>query len=349
MPKIRADQLSAALTKSFVPVYLVSGDEALLIQESCDQIRKAARAQGFTEREIYHIDTSFDWNQLLASANSLSLFSDKKIFEIRMPSGKPGDKGTKAIIEYLENPSPDNLLLVVTEKLDSSTQKSKWVKAIESAGTHIQIWPIPPAQLSRWIFTRLQQAGLSADNSAIDLLASRIEGNLLAAVQEIEKLVLLTPDKHISYELMASAVADSARYDVFSLADKALHGDARAAAKTLQGLKGEGSDAISILWAVLRDVRCLNQIAQAQAQGKAFEWAAKQAGVWEKRQPLMQNALRRLKPAQLQQMLRKANAIDKSIKGMRNAAPWDELLDLVLNLAGVQSLNNQNEKLSLKY
>jgi DNA polymerase-3 subunit delta len=348
MPKLRADQLTAAVAKSLAPVYLVSGDEPLLIQESCDQIRKAARTQGFTEREIFHAETSFDWNQLLASANSLSLFADKKIFEIRMPSGKPGDKGTKAILEYLENPSPDNLLLVITEKLDSATQKSKWIKAIEDNGIHVQIWPIPPTQLSRWISTRLQQAGLSADNSAVDLLASRIEGNLLAAVQEIEKLALLTTNKHISYELMASAVADSARYDVFSLADKALHGDARAAAKTLQGLKGEGTDAITLLWAILRDIRSLNQIAQATAQGRAFEAAARQAGVWEKRQLLMQNALRRLKPAQLQQMLRKANAIDKSIKGMRNAEPWDELLDLVLNLAGVQSLNNQNERLSLK-
>lgn len=349
MAKLRADQLTGALAKSFAPVYLVSGDEPLLIQEACDQIRKGARQQGFSEREIYHIDNGFDWNQLLASANSLSLFSDKKIFEIRMPSGKPGEKGTKAILEYLENPSPDNLLLIITEKLDAGTQKSKWVKVIEDTGIHVQIWPIPPAQLSRWISTRLQQAGLSADSSATDLLASRVEGNLLAAVQEIEKLALLSTDKHISYELMASAVADSARYDAFTLADKALHGDARAAAKTLQGLRGEGSDAISILWAILRDIRSLNQIAQAQAQGKSFDVAARQAGVWEKRQPIIQNALRRFKPAQLQQMLRKANGIDKSIKGMRNAEPWDELLDLVLNLAGVQSLNNQNEKLSLKH
>lgn len=348
MAKLRPDQLSSTLNKTLATVYLVSGDEPLLIQETCDQIRKAARQQGFTEREIFHAETSFDWNQLLASANSMSLFADKKIFEIRMPNGKPGDKGTKAIQEYLESPSPDNLLLVITEKLDSSTQKSKWVKAIEDNGTHVQIWPIPSSQLPRWIATRLQQAGLSADQNAIDLLASRIEGNLLAAVQEIEKLALLTTNKHINYELMASAVADSARYDVFGLADKALHGDARAAAKTLQGLKGEGTDVITLLWAVLRDIRSLNQIAQATAQGKSFELAARQAGIWEKRQPLIQNALRRFKPAQLQQMLRKANAIDKSIKGMRNAEPWDELLDLVLNLAGVQSLNNQNERLTLK-
>jgi DNA polymerase III subunit delta len=221
-------------------------------------------------------------------------------------------------------------------------------KAIEDAGVHIQVWPVTVAQLPRWIGQRLQQAGLSADGNAIDLLVSRIEGNLLAAAQEIEKLKLLASNNHISYELMASVVADSARYDVFGLTDKAMHGDARAAVKTLQGLKTEGTDAINVLWAVTREIRAMVQISQAVAQGKNFEWAAKQAGVWDKRQPLIQTALRRLKPAHLQQLLRKANGIDKAIKGMRNAEPWDELLDLILNLAGVQSLNMINERLSLK-
>jgi DNA polymerase-3 subunit delta len=227
-------------------------------------------------------------------------------------------------------------------------QKSKWFKAIEAAGVHVQLWPVTVAQLPRWISQRLQQAGLRADSSAVDLLASRIEGNLLAAVQEIEKLKLLAPDNIVSYELMASVVADSARYDVFGLSDKALHGDARAAVKTLQGLKTEGTEPINILWALTRDIRSLVQISLGLNQGKAFDAAARHAGVWDKRQPLMQAALRRMKPAQLQQLLRKANGIDKAIKGMRNAEPWDELLDLVLNLAGVNSLTVANERLSLK-
>lgn len=348
MPKLRAEQLSAALSKSLAPIYLVSGDEPLLIQETCDQIRTAARKQGFSERELYHADANFDWGQVLTAANSLSLFAEKKIIELRLPSGKPGDKGGKILQEYAQSPAPDNILLIITEKLDGAAQKSKWFKSIEDAGQHIQLWQISAAQLPRWIGLRLQQAGLQADSSAIDLLASRIEGNLLAAAQEIEKLKLLTTNNHISYELMASVVADSARYDVFGLADKALHGDARAAVKTLQGLKTEGTDAIAVLWAVTRDIRSLVQIAQMTAQGKNFEWAAKQAGVWDKKQPLFKTALQRLKPAQLQQLLRKANGIDKAIKGMRNAEPWDELLDLILNLAGVQSLNMVNERLSLK-
>lgn len=348
MPKLRAEQLGAALSKALAPIYLVSGDEPLLIQETCDHIRAAARKQGFSERELYHVDANFDWGQVLTAANSMSLFAEKKIIELRLPSGKPGDKGGKILQEYAQSPAPDNILLIITEKLDGAAQKSKWFKAIEDAGQHIQLWQISTAQLPRWIGLRLQQAGLQADSSAIDLLASRIEGNLLAAAQEIEKLKLLTTNNHISYELMASVVADSARYDVFGLADKALHGDARAAVKTLQGLKTEGTDAIAVLWAVTRDIRSLVHIAQMTAQGKNFEWAAKQAGVWDKKQPLFKSALQRLKPAQLQQLLRKANGIDKAIKGMRNAEPWDELLDLILNLAGVQSLNMVNERLSLK-
>jgi DNA polymerase-3 subunit delta len=180
------------------------------------------------------------------------------------------------------------------------------------------------------------------------LLVSRIEGNLLAAVQEIEKLKLLAPSNVISMELMASVVADSARYDVFGLSDKALHGDARAAVKTLHGLKSEGTEAIAVLWALTRDIRSLVQISQMTSQGKNFDWAAKQSGVWDKKQPLFRSALQRLKPAHLQQLLRKANGIDKAVKGMRDAEPWDELLDLVLNLSGVQSLHPANEKLSLK-
>jgi DNA polymerase-3 subunit delta len=349
MAKLRPEQLGAALSKNIAPIYLVSGDEPLLIQEACDTIRRAARSAGFSERELYHCDTGFDWGQVLTAANSLSLFAEKKIIELRLPTGKPGDKGGKILQEYAQSPALDNLLLIITEKLDGATQKSKWFKAIEDAGVHIQVWPIGVAQLPRWIGQRLQQAGLQADSSAIDLLASRIEGNLLAAAQEIEKLKLLSTDNNIiSYEFMASAVADSARYDVFGLVDKALHGDARAAVKTLHGLKTEGTEPINILWALTRDIRSLVQISLAVAQGKPFEMAARQAGIWDKRQPLIQTALRRLKPAHIQQLLRKANGIDKAIKGMRNAEPWDELLDLILNLAGVQSLTVHNDRLSLK-
>lgn len=348
MARLRPDQFAAALRQPLVPLYLVSGDEPLLVQEACDSLRAAARQAGFSERTIYQGDSHFDWGHLLAAASNLSLFSDKKLIELRLPSGKPGDKGAKALQEYAQAAGPDNLLLMITPKLDAATLKSKWVKVFEDTGIHLQIWPVTPAQLPRWIQQRLQQAGLHADSSAVELLAARVEGNLLAAAQEVEKLKLLARDNTVSYELTASVVADSARYDVFGLTDKALYGDARGAVKTLQGLKAEGTDAINVLWAVTRDVRSLVQISLAVSQGKSFEAAARQAGVWEKRQPLIQAALRRGKPAQWQQLLRKANGIDKAIKGMRSAEPWDELLDLVLNLAGVYSLTPTNERLNLK-
>lgn len=348
MAKLRPEQLDAALGKGLGPIYLVSGDEPLLVQEACDNIRGAARRDGFNERELYHAEAGFDWTQVLSAANSLSLFADKKLIEVRLPSGKPGDKGSKVLQEYAQAPAPDNLLLLVTGKLDKSVQRSKWFKALEQTAAHVQVWPLTPAQLPRWIGQRLQSAGLKAEPDAIDLLASRVEGNLLAASQEIEKLKLLTQDQRISAELMASVVADSARYDVFSLTDKALHGDARGAVKTLQGLRAEGTEPLALLWALTREIRQLIQLSQALEQGRAFDQAARQAGVWEKRKPLVQAALRRLKPAQIQQLLRKANGIDKAVKGMRSANPWDELLDLTLNMAGVQSLHPANDRLALK-
>ncbi len=347
MAKLRPEQLSAALNKSIAPIYIVTGDEPLLIQETCDAIRAAARKAGFIERDLYHCDAHFEWTQVLASANSMSLFADKKIIELRISNGKPSDKG-KVLQEYAQAPSNDNLLLIITDKLDKDATKTKWFTALEQQGVHIQHWSITPENLPHWINQRLKQAGLQADGNAVDLLASRIEGNLLAAVQEIEKLKLLASGNIVSMELMASVVADSARYDLFGLSDKALQGDASAAVKTLHGLKAEGTDAIAILWALTRDIRSLVQISLAMAQGKNFEMSARQAGVWDKKQPLFKIALNRIKPAQLQQMLRKANGIDKAVKGMRNAEPWDELLDLLLNLAGVQSLNTYNEKLNLR-
>ncbi len=348
MAKVYPEELPKALNRGLSPIYIVSGDEPLLIQETCDSIRQAARAQGFDERELYHADAKFDWSELYNSASSLSLFASQKIIEIRLPSGKPGDKGAKALQAYAQDPSPDNLLLLVTGKLDGASQRSKWFKALDPIASHITLWPIDAGKLPRWISQRLNAAGLSADSTAIELLASRIEGNLLAAVQEIEKLKLLAENGTVTAELMASVVADSARYDMFGLSDKALNGDVRSAVKTLHGLKSEGTEPTAILWTLTRDIRQLLQVAESVAHGKSQDSAMKQAGIWAKRQGLAKNALRRLKAGKLQQLLRQANGIDKAVKGMRSASVWDELLDLVLNLSGVTSLHPSNIRLGLK-
>ncbi|MCV6623533.1 MAG: DNA polymerase III subunit delta [Cellvibrionaceae bacterium] len=347
MAKLRAEQLQASLKKELKPVYIISGEEPLLAQEMADEVRAAARKQGFSEREVLHVDRSFDWNLLLDSANAMSLFAEKKIIELNMPGGKPGTEGSKALQQFCDNANDDNILLIHSGKLDQSQQRGKWFKAIEKLGHSVQVWPIKAAQLPHWIKQRLQQANLSADPQAIEILCARVEGNLLAAAQEIEKLKLLAEDHHISSELMNSVVANSARYDIFDLADKALMGDAQACTRTLQGLKSEGTDAIPVLWALAREIRSLNQIAHAQDQGQNFDWAAKSAGVWDKRKPLVAGALRRLNKAQLELLLRKANGIDKAAKGMRKADAWSELMDLCLCLCGQNSIHPSLQRLSL--
>ncbi|AFV00583.1 DNA polymerase III subunit delta [Simiduia agarivorans] len=347
MAKLRAEQLAAAASKSLAPIYIISGDEPLLVQEACDTLRQSARQQGYTERERYHADKSFDWGQLHASAASLSLFAEKKIIELHITGGKPGTEGGKALQEYAARPADDNLLLIVLPKIDRNTQKAKWFSALEQAGVFIQIWPINGAQLHQWLDQRLSAAGLSADRSAIDMLATRIEGNLLAAAQEIEKLKLLATDGRVDSQLLANVVANSARYDIFGLVDKALLGDVQAAVRNLQGLKGEGTEPLAILWALTRDIRSLLQVAAGTASGSNFDWACKQAGVWDSKKSIVSAALRRLKPNELEVLLRKCNGIDRAVKGMRPADPWDELLDLVLQLAGVRSLTASNTRMSL--
>lgn len=347
MGKLRIDQLDRHLKDALSSCYLVSGDETLLVEESCDAIRQHAYAEGYTERERYYVDNQFDWSQLLSAANSLSLFSDKKLIELRIEKGKPGDRGSKAICEYIDQPNDDNRLLIVTPKLDGSVQRSKWVKGIEKKGQWLPVWPVASGQLPRWLEQRIKRAGLTADSHCIELLAARTEGNLLAAHQEIEKLKLLSIDGYLTPELIAGAVADSARYDIFGLIDKILFGDARNAAKTLQGLKTEGTEPTIILWGLAREIRALLSINKGIQEGQSFSWAAKQAGIWDKRQALAQQASKRISNQQLQLLLRQANAIDKSIKGQRKADYWSELLDLVLNFSGTQSLDKKNLRLSM--
>lgn len=348
MSKLRADQVEKALKQSIAPVYLVTGDEPLLVQECCDSIRKSARAQGYSERELHHTDSGFEWDTLTNSANALSLFSDKKIIEIRVHNGKPGDDGSKAIVSYCQNPSPDNLLLLILPKIDKRSQSTKWYKAIDQVGEIIAIWPISPSQLPRWVAERLQKSGLQADSEAIDVLCAKIEGNLLAANQEIEKLKLITNNTRIDAHAMAEAVTDSARYDVFGLVDKALMGDSRAATTCLQGLRAEGTEPTLILWALSREIRLLASIKESMDNGKSFDFAAKQMGVWDNRKAMIKHAAYRLHLRQLHMLVRKSSKTDRTIKGIVRGDVWNALLDIVMSLTGTEVLNAQSLRLSLQ-
>ena len=351
--KIKPEQLNSHLQtslqgKQLSPIFIISGDEPLLSQEAADAVRSTARQLEFTERETFDIDARFDWNLVFNETNSLSLFSDKKILELRIINGKPGDKGSKALCELCENPNDSNLILVILPKLDKGAYQSKWMKNLESKGVHIQVWPVTPEQLPRWINQRLVQCGIEASQGAVDILADRVEGNLLAAMQEINKLKLLSLEGKVNADIMSTVVADSARYNLFSFVDKVLDGDAQSAAKALRGLENEGTEPLALLWAITRELRTLNKASHQILLGNSKDKALKSAGVWDKRIPIFRKALSRLSPAHLRMLMHQAGAIDRGVKGLRQADIWDELTTLVLSFAGSQTLHPKNIKTLLQ-
>lgn len=336
--KLAPAQLNKHLQGPLAPVYVVSGDDPLLCQEAADAIRKAARDQGFDERQVFSADANFDWGTLLQAGASLSLFAQKRVLELRLPSGKPGDKGAAALIEYCSRPADDTLLLISLPKLDGSAQKTKWGKALVDGQQvqFIQIWPVDTQQLPQWINQRLAQAGLAAQRDAVELIAARVEGNLLAAAQEIEKLKLLADGNTITVETVQGAVADSARFDVFGLVDAILNGEAAHALRMLEGLRGEGVEPPVILWALARELRVLSGLAQQYSQGVPLDKAFSQARppVWDKRKPLMTKALQRHTAQRWGQLLQDAQRIDAQIKGQAQGSAWTSLTRLSLLMAG---------------
>jgi len=342
MSKLSPEQLDKLDPQNLKPVLLVTGDDPLLSQESCEIIRAKARQSGFTEREIFHTDSSFQWSSLLQCANSMSLFAEKKLIELRIHNGKPGEAGTKVIQEYCSNIPDDNLLLIISPKLERAAQNSKWYKAVDSVGSIITIWPVDEQQMPRWIGQRLKRAGIRADSEAIDILSGRVEGNLLAAVQEIEKLKLIADSQVIDAATMANAVVDSARYNIFGLVDKALAGNPKTATATLNGLRGEGSEPTVILWALTREIRTLLSLKELIASGQRLEHISKKHGVFDKKLPLIRGALQRLSHGNLKILIRECGYADRAIKGAASADPWNVILDIVLTLSGTRCLSGKS-------
>lgn len=333
---VRFEQLDAELSRGLKPVYLVSGDEHLLVQETCDSIRNAARQAGFSERELHHVEGQFKWDEFLAAGNALSLFATSKIIELRIPNGKPGDAGSKALQQYCENPGESNLLLVVCPKLDKNSQKGKWFKALDKIGAHIAVWPVDHRQLPGWIAKRMQQAGLEADRDAIKLLAELVDGNLLAATQEIEKLKLLGTGRKIDSACVRDSVCDSSRYNVFNLVDTALQGDLLHTQKILSGLRGEGVEPATLIWALSRELRQLTAMSLAIGKGQSAQQVMKQHRVWSNRQQITARALERLNSRTLSRQLKRMAAADQTMKGMRPGNVWDLLEQTALTLAGAK-------------
>ncbi len=331
--QVSAEQLSSQLQKQLLPVYVVSGDEPLLQQECCDLIRQSARQQGCTEREI--IDTSlagFNWQDILHSAANMSLFAERKLVELRLPGGKPGADGSKALCEYLTLASEDDVLLVISGKIDKQSLSSKWYKSLDRVGVTIRVWPIAARELPAWLRQRVQSAGLTIDNDALELLCDRVEGNLLAAVQEVEKLKLLTTDNHVNVRTVSASVSDNSRFDIFNLADSALTGNATTSLRILHVLRAEGTEPTLVLWALTREVRTLYQVQLDCDQGQGVQQALTSRRVWNNRMSLMRSALSRHDANSLSQLLEQAAAVDGSIKGFGVGRAWDNLETLTLNL-----------------
>ena len=331
--KIPANQLPSCLSKSLSPCYLVTGDEPLLVQESLDAIRATARAAGFGTRDLFVQTTGFDWSELAAASGNLSLFADRQIIELRLPTGKPGVKGSAAIADFAASAGGDILFIVSAPKLDRSAANAKWVKALEQHGCMVQVWPISPRDLPGWISARMQHAGMQPDRDAVRLIADRVEGNLLAAQQEIEKLRLLHGEGAVSAEDVDAAVADSSRFDVYKLVDAAVAGNAARAVRILAGVRAEGIEPVIVMWALTRELRTLAALADSIRNGTDLSSAMRQARIWQNRQGLVRACIGRHQLEDFYALLKLSREADAAAKGQKRADPWQLATDIVLSLA----------------
>ena len=330
--QIRAEQLAALLSKDLAPAYAIHGDEPLLALEAADAVRAAARKRGFGDREVFEPGRHFDWSELQHALASLSLFGGKKIVELRLATGKPGAPGGAAIAEYCDRPSPEVLLLVSLPRLDRATQGSAWFGALSRAGVVVDIYPVERARLPAWIAERLARQGQRAPKEALDFLADRVEGNLLAAHQEVQKLALLAPAGEVSLETVREAVANVARYDAYSACEALLGGDAGRYVRVIDGLKSEGEAPTLVLWALSEELYALARIQAGIAAGRSVDDLMRENRVWGTRQRPMKSAVTRVKPAAVEKALAHAAGIDRAIKGVGSGEPWDEFLKLGLAL-----------------
>ena len=333
--RLRVDQIDKHLESGLAPVYVLGGDEPLQIQEARDAIRAAAARAGFDERVVLNVETGFDWSALKNYADSLSLFGARRIIDVRLATGKPGDAGARALRDYAASPPQDNLLLVSLDKFDRASVSTQWYKALEGAGVAIRSWPVAARELGAWIRRRAEQRGLALSASAAEALGERVEGNLLACAQEIDKLHMLHGETQPTLEDVLRSVADSARFDVFDLVDSALAGDAPRSVRILHGLREEGVAPPLVAWALVREIRSLSRMAADLAGGATLEQVMRRHRVWDKRRAAVAAALRRTSADRWLDILCQAARTDRAAKGAAGGRPWDALETLALAMSGV--------------
>ncbi len=338
--QLRSDQLSAHLQKGLRSLYTLWGDEPLLVQEAADAIRAAARAAGHTERQVHTVSGAhYNWSGLLGASQSMSLFADKQIIEIRIPSGKPGKEGSEALQRYCALNGDDNVTLVTLPRLDGTQQKSGWFSALDGAGMTIRFDPIDRKVLPPWIAQRMALQGQrvqggEAGQRTLAFFADRVEGNLLAAHQEIQKLGLLYPAGELSFEQIESAVLNVARYDVFKLGEAVLAGQVERALRMLDGLQAEGEAAVLVHWTLSEDIRSLKRVRDALGAGRPLPMALREARVWGAKERLMERAVPLFTDNAVAALLQAAQVCDGLVKGLRHpdwpADAWGGLKRLVL-------------------
>jgi DNA polymerase-3 subunit delta len=328
--KLSSRQLRAHLGSALESTYLVAGQEPLLVAEATDAIRSAARERGFDQRDLYSVERGFKWSELESGADSLSLFAARRIIELRLPSGRPGDAGARTLSSLAERPDPDRLVLIVAGRLDGSAARSAWVKSIERHGVLVQAWPIERGELPGWLRARAGRLKLDLTAAAAELLAERVEGNLLAASQELQKLFMARGAGRIDEDAILEAVAVSARFDVFRLSDAVLAGDAGRALAVLRSLRAEGVEPTLVCWALSREIVLLGRLKFALGSGESLDRALGRHGVWRRRQPVVRRALKTLGAVELRALLALAAEADTIIKGRLTARPWDALTRLVM-------------------
>jgi len=332
--QVRADGLPAQLQRGVAPLYVVHGDEPLLALEAGDAIRAAARAAGVTEREVFVVEPGFRWDAFLGANVNRGLFGERKLVDLRIPSGKPGVEGGKALEAYATNPSPDNVTLVTLPRLDRATQASAWFVALAGAGVTVAVHPVERDALPAWITARMKRHRQRASRETLAFLADHCEGNLLAARQEIEKLALLLPEGELAQDAIEAAIANVARYDVFQLSESWLAGDATRVLRILGVLRAEGDAPIAAIWQLGEDVHAIAAVHAMVREGSPLPSAIRNVRVWGKRQNALERAVNRVAPATVPSLLLALAKLDALSKGLGRGDAWDALTDVALTVCG---------------
>lgn len=340
--RIKAEQITNSLQGGLQPVYLIYGEETLLVEEAGQQVREAVRAAGANEREVWQVEGRFDWSQIKWQAQTLSLFASHRLVEIRLPSGSPGKEGAEVLRQFTADPPEETTLLIISGKIDSRSQKSKWFTELDAMGVTVPIWPIDYAHLPQWIHQRIRNQGLQVDKRICSLIAEKVEGNLFAAAQEVDKLAMLAVDGEIDTQLVEQSIADNARFEAFGLVDTVFLGQTHKLPRIIERLRAEGTDILSVFsgvsWSVRRMVDMSAQLQDGVPIQKVF--ASQKPPIWQNKMSLTRQALERHNYQKWRMFLKQMAEIDQAAKGVVKTCPWRLLEKLCIEMAGTQVLSN---------